>query len=99
MVYCVNICYYSGLIVFISGLVVFVLNWNHLIMSLLALEIMTLALYFLFSSSVDLLGVSFGVLFYISLAVCEGCLGLSVFVNMVCSEGSDKMNLLNYLKW
>nr|YP_011004219.1 NADH dehydrogenase subunit 4L [Elthusa poutassouiensis]WPS93554.1 NADH dehydrogenase subunit 4L [Elthusa poutassouiensis] len=95
----INMKYMIGMVLFSSGLVMFVMNWDHLIMSLLYLEVMVLSLYFLFSMGSGSVGNSFGVLFFISLAVCEGCLGLGIFISLVSSEGDDKMDLMGYLEW
>nr|QCL17181.1 NADH dehydrogenase subunit 4L [Asotana magnifica] len=99
MVCCINSYYYIGFWMFFCGLIIFVNNWGHLIVSLLALEFMVVSFYYLFSVSLSFMGVGFGCFFFIALAVCEGCLGLSIFIGLISGSGSDKMNMVMYLKW
>nr|YP_009118048.1 NADH dehydrogenase subunit 4L [Brachyuropus grewingkii]AJF22809.1 NADH dehydrogenase subunit 4L [Brachyuropus grewingkii] len=84
-----------GLIV---GSLSFVLNYGHLLNSLLSLEFLTLMIYWLLGISSGQTGKDiFFLLFYLVMVVCEGVLGLSVLISSVYSHGLDYMKNYNSL--
>lgn len=89
---------WSSLLIFFSGLISFSLNRKHLLLILLRLEFVVLALFFLVIFVLNLFGreVYFSIIF-ISFAVCEGALGLSILVSIVRSHGGDNFNSFSVL--
>nr|YP_009671888.1 NADH dehydrogenase subunit 4L [Axianassa australis]QCX31748.1 NADH dehydrogenase subunit 4L [Axianassa australis] len=87
-----------GLIMVICGLWSFVSYNKHLLNTLLSLEFLMLGLFSVFSllSSYIVSEVYF-VLFFLTLAACEGALGLSLLVSVVRSHGSDCFGSFNVL--
>nr|AOY39639.1 NADH dehydrogenase subunit 4L [Scolytinae sp. BMNH 1039996] len=82
----------------ISGLIVFIIKYKHFLLMLLSLEVVVLGLYvlmFLFMNQ----GVSnyFMSMFYLSMSVCEGALGLSLLVLIIRVYGSDMLLLFDNL--
>nr|APX40235.1 NADH dehydrogenase subunit 4L [Cryptocephalus tibialis] len=75
---------------FIMGLLSFFLFRKHFLMMLLSLEFLVLSLYmglFIFLCSYNY--EYFFMLIYLTMSVCEGCLGLSLLVLMIRSHGND----------
>nr|BBB16280.1 NADH dehydrogenase subunit 4L [Pagurus minutus] len=66
-----------------SGLWSFVSYRKHLLNTLLSLEFIMLGIFFL--------------LFFLTLAACEGALGLSLLVSIVRSHGNDYFNSFSTL--
>nr|APL97244.1 NADH dehydrogenase subunit 4L [Garjajewia cabanisii] len=78
-----------GLIV---GSLSFVLNYGHLLNSLLSLEFLSLVIYWWLSVSMTYAGKDFFFsLFYLVMVACEGVLGLSLLISSVYSHGVDYM--------
>nr|YP_010943436.1 NADH dehydrogenase subunit 4L [Gammarus nipponensis]WLS55465.1 NADH dehydrogenase subunit 4L [Gammarus nipponensis] len=75
---------------FMAGGVSFILNYGHLLSSLLSLEYMVVMIYWWVSVACKE-ETSF-LLFYLVMAVCEGVLGLSLLIGSVLSQGSDQMS-------
>nr|APL97218.1 NADH dehydrogenase subunit 4L [Acanthogammarus victorii] len=68
----------------------FVLNYSHLLNSLLSLEFLTLMIYWGLSTSTMFIGNDFFfLLFYLAVGACEAVLGLSLLVSSVYSHGLD----------
>nr|AOY39925.1 NADH dehydrogenase subunit 4L [Scolytinae sp. BMNH 1039994] len=83
---------------FLSSLFVFVSKYKHFLIMLLSLEIMVLSLYFLLMIFVSYEGFDYFVsMFFLSLMVCEGALGLSLLVLMIRTHGGDMVMLLDSL--
>nr|YP_009686640.1 NADH dehydrogenase subunit 4L [Gammarus lacustris]QDS78459.1 NADH dehydrogenase subunit 4L [Gammarus lacustris] len=81
-----------------SGLFSYILNYSHLLNSLLSLEFLVVIIYWWLSLSV--LGSSgnlFFILFYLVMVVCESVLGLSLFIGSAYSHGSDYMKMYSSL--
>nr|YP_010462914.1 NADH dehydrogenase subunit 4L [Epeorus gibbus]UUJ36767.1 NADH dehydrogenase subunit 4L [Epeorus gibbus] len=78
-----------GVLVFV-GVCGFVSNRKHLLATLLSLEFIVLSLYgVLFFYLVDLGGELYFVVVFLTFAVCEGALGLSILVSMIRTRGND----------
>nr|YP_008239002.1 NADH dehydrogenase subunit 4L [Pachygrapsus crassipes]AGO20490.1 NADH dehydrogenase subunit 4L [Pachygrapsus crassipes] len=78
------------LFMFFCGLWGFISYHKHLLNSLLSLEFMMLSVFWLLAIQSGNVGseVYFG-LFFLTLAVCEGALGLALLVLIVRSHGND----------
>nr|ASY97985.1 NADH dehydrogenase subunit 4L [Taumantis sigiana] len=77
-------------IMFICGLWVFSSKRKHLLMTLLSLEFIVLILFIiLFNYVVLMSGELYMTMFFLSFAVCEGVLGLSILVSMIRTHGND----------
>nr|BDL61464.1 NADH dehydrogenase subunit 4l [Indopinnixa haematosticta] len=87
-----------ALFMFFSGIWAFISYHKHLLNSLLSLEFMMLSSFWLLCSQLSCVGneVYFG-LFFLTLVVCEGALGLALLVYIVRSHGSDYYSSFNVL--
>ena len=90
---------YGSLIIVLCGLWRFIRYHKHLLNSLLRLEFIILGVFWLLSSQLTRVGreIYFS-LFFLTLAACEGALGLSLLVHVVRSHGSDRFIRLNLLE-
>nr|YP_010945408.1 NADH dehydrogenase subunit 4L [Palaemon modestus]UVU21241.1 NADH dehydrogenase subunit 4L [Palaemon modestus] len=80
------------------GALAFVGKRKHLLNLLLSLEfIMVSIFWFMFSVVGFLGGDSFFLMFFLTLAACEGALGLALLVSIVRSHGSDNFNSFSIL--
>nr|AOY39626.1 NADH dehydrogenase subunit 4L [Scolytinae sp. BMNH 1039896] len=82
----------------VSGLFIFIVKYNHFLLMLLSLEVVVLGIYtlmFLYFYQ----GISdyFISMFYLSLSVCEGALGLSLLVLAIRVYGNDMIMLFDNL--
>nr|YP_009509561.1 NADH dehydrogenase subunit 4L [Tubuca polita]AUN44978.1 NADH dehydrogenase subunit 4L [Tubuca polita] len=91
--------------VFVSVAMIFCGLWSfisyhkHLLNSLLSLEFMMLGIFWLLSTSMSMVGSEIYVgLFFLTLAVCEGALGLSLLVLIIRSHGNDYFKSFNVLE-
>nr|ANU04566.1 NADH dehydrogenase subunit 4L [Hirondellea gigas] len=85
-----NLVNMLGLTMMIGGFLSFVLDYSHILTMLLSLELMSLSIFFLLSSSLAAVGCSlFYVLYFLVMVVCEGVLGLSLLVMSSFSYGGD----------
>uniref|UniRef100_UPI0030DEA2FE NADH dehydrogenase subunit 4L n=1 Tax=Austruca sindensis TaxID=1316774 RepID=UPI0030DEA2FE len=81
------------------GLWSFISYHKHLLNSLLSLEFMMLGIFWLLSISMSMVGSEIYVgLFFLTLAVCEGALGLSLLVLIVRSHGNDYFKSFSVLE-
>nr|WHL46849.1 NADH dehydrogenase subunit 4L [Aphaenomurus interpositus] len=78
----------------LSGLWIFSSKREHLLSALLSLEFMVLGLFIFFYMN---LFIVFGMysLIYLTLAACEGALGLSILVNMSRTHSGDYFSNFN----
>lgn len=91
IIYLFTITYFRGLFVY--------LFWrNHFLIILLSLEYITLSLYFGFIIffNFNVMNIFFCII-YLTMAVCEGVLGLSIIVIFVRSVGNEFIIRLNSL--
>nr|YP_010384946.1 NADH dehydrogenase subunit 4L [Arcotheres purpureus]UPL64943.1 NADH dehydrogenase subunit 4L [Arcotheres purpureus] len=88
-----------ALLMFLGGISSFISFHKHLLNSLLSLEFMMLSSIWLLCLQFSPVGneVYFG-LFFLSLVVCEGALGLSLLVYIVRSHGNDYFKSFNMLE-
>lgn len=85
-----NFYYFIPLIRVVRGLWVFVSKRKHLLNTLLSLEYIILRIFWFICLHVCLLGYeSYFVLFFLTLAACEGALGLALLVSIVRTHGND----------
>lgn len=82
--------YFIPLTRVLRGLWVFVSKRKHLLNTLLSLEYVILRIFWFICLHISLLGhESFFVLFFLTLAACEGALGLALLVSIVRTHGND----------
>nr|AND97154.1 NADH dehydrogenase subunit 4L [Theopompa sp. FY-2016a]ASY98323.1 NADH dehydrogenase subunit 4L [Theopompa milligratulata] len=75
---------------FFCGLWVFSSKRKHLLMTLLSLEFLVLVLFIILYYYVTMImGELYVTMFFLSFAVCEGALGLSILVSMIRTHGND----------
>nr|DAZ91325.1 TPA_asm: ND4L [Echiuropus macronychus] len=80
-----------GLGLVVGGLS-FILNYGHLLNSLLSLEFSSLMIYWSLGLSMGYVGKDFFFsLFYLVMVACESVLGLSLLISSVYSHGVDFM--------
>nr|YP_010127377.1 NADH dehydrogenase subunit 4L [Apomecyna saltator]QPO99873.1 NADH dehydrogenase subunit 4L [Apomecyna saltator] len=89
---------YLSVIMSLSGLLVFASKRKHLLIMLLSLEFIVISIYlnlllFLSQMHYDY----FFSMFYLTMSVCEGALGLSVLVLMIRTWGNDYIMTFSFL--
>nr|UOU85015.1 NADH dehydrogenase subunit 4L [Ephemera danica] len=89
----------SMIILFMLGIFVFISSRKHLLATLLSLEFIVLSLYmFLFSYLLNLGSELYFSMVFLTFAVCEGALGLSVLVSMIRTHGNDYFQSFSILQ-
>nr|ASY98448.1 NADH dehydrogenase subunit 4L [Sinomiopteryx grahami] len=84
---------------FFCGLWVFSSKRKHLLMVLLSLEFIVLILFIILYNYIMMMySELYMTMYYISFAVCEGVLGLSLLVSIIRTHGTDYFNSLNLLQ-
>nr|QTZ18964.1 NADH dehydrogenase subunit 4L [Azana sp. WQY005] len=84
---------------FMAGGWVFVLNWKHLLITLLSLEFLMLSLFlFLFLFLFMLNFEMYFLMVFLTFSVCEGALGLSILVSMIRTHGNNYFQSFSILK-
>nr|YP_010265395.1 NADH dehydrogenase subunit 4L [Dardanus arrosor]UIR97906.1 NADH dehydrogenase subunit 4L [Dardanus arrosor] len=77
----------------LSGIWSFISYRKHLLNSLLSLEFTMLSIFLLMVCFLSLVGQeTYFTLFFLTLAACEGALGLALLVSIVRSHGNDYFN-------
>nr|YP_009498535.1 NADH dehydrogenase subunit 4L [Caridina multidentata]AWK60848.1 NADH dehydrogenase subunit 4L [Caridina multidentata] len=77
----------------LCGLMSFVGGRKHLLSTLLSLEYIMLSVFWLMVMMTSCLGGdSYFVLFFLTLAACEGALGLALLVSVVRTHGNDNFS-------
>lgn len=90
---------FVGIRVIFSGILVFVSKRKHLLIILFRLEFIVLGVFMLLSLSFLLFNSEiYFSLFFLTLAVCEGALGISILVSLVRRHGNDYFMSFNILK-
>nr|YP_009406988.1 NADH dehydrogenase subunit 4L [Typhlatya monae]ASA39524.1 NADH dehydrogenase subunit 4L [Typhlatya monae] len=88
-----------SLFMFVCGIVSFVGARKHFLSTLLSLEYIMLSIFWLMSViMVNLGGDLYFILFFLTLAACEGALGLALLVSMVRTHGSDNFSSFSVLQ-
>nr|AVE15521.1 NADH dehydrogenase subunit 4L [Stenotoxodera porioni] len=86
-------------LMFFCGLWVFCSKRKHLLMTLLSLEFIVLVLFIvLYYYVLVMSGELYITMVFLSFAVCEGALGLSILVSMIRSHGNDYFNSFSLLQ-
>jgi len=80
----------------LAGFILFCSVYDHLLSALLRLEFIVLSVYVVFLIG---MGVTyyFYSLFYLTIAACEGALGLSILVIISRTHGGDYLKIFNLL--
>nr|YP_009424537.1 NADH dehydrogenase subunit 4L [Chlorotocus crassicornis]ASU92683.1 NADH dehydrogenase subunit 4L [Chlorotocus crassicornis] len=93
------VTYLVSLVSFFCGVLAFISVRKHLLSTLLSLEFIMLSIFWFMSSVVvNLGGDCYFLLFFLTLAACEGALGLSLLVSIVRSHGNDNFSSFNTLQ-
>nr|YP_009343029.1 NADH dehydrogenase subunit 4L [Cambaroides japonicus]APS87243.1 NADH dehydrogenase subunit 4L [Cambaroides japonicus] len=91
----INFC---SLAVLFCGLLSFVSNRKHLLNTLLSLEFIMLSVFWVMSLNISSVGMEiYVILFFLTLGVCEGALGLALLISVVRSHGNDYFSSFNLL--
>nr|APD14858.1 NADH dehydrogenase subunit 4L [Anisolabididae sp. NS-2016] len=86
------------MIMIITGLFSIAAKRNHILAVLLSLEMMILAMFTLLVYLMNYLSMDFMfIMTFLTLAVCEGSLGLSILVSIVRKYGDDNFQNLNLI--
>ena len=94
-----NIFILTSFIIISCGLIRFSNNRKHLLNILLRLEFIILGIFFLISGCLSIVGRElYCILIFLTLAACEGALGLSILILIVCFYGNDYFNRTTILK-
>ena len=87
---------FLGILLF---LLAFISKRKHLLATLLRLEGLILIMFaLLYYNSIELVSFQGFVLVFLTVAACEGALGLSLLVLMVRNHGGDRFNSFNFLQ-
>nr|YP_009673471.1 NADH dehydrogenase subunit 4L [Neocaridina davidi koreana]QDF42990.1 NADH dehydrogenase subunit 4L [Neocaridina davidi koreana] len=77
----------------LCGIGSFVGSRKHLLSTLLSLEYIMLSVFWLMTLMIGFMGSdSYFVLFFLTLAACEGALGLALLVSVVRTHGNDNFS-------
>nr|YP_011001023.1 NADH dehydrogenase subunit 4L [Dardanus hessii]WPN85846.1 NADH dehydrogenase subunit 4L [Dardanus hessii] len=88
-----NMLLYISFFMILTGLWSFVSYRKHLLNSLLSLEFTMLSIFMLMMNFISSVGCeTYFALFFLTLAACEGALGLALLVSIVRSHGNDYFN-------
>nr|ANQ92687.1 NADH dehydrogenase subunit 4L [Bathynomus sp. YS-2016] len=93
--------YWLFSLMFMVGFMSFMLNWGHMLTSLISLELMALSIFFAMSSSSASphTAVMYSPLLFLAVAVCGAALGLSVLVLFTRTKGNELLSGFNTLTW
>nr|YP_010564301.1 NADH dehydrogenase subunit 4L [Elophila turbata]UYX62311.1 NADH dehydrogenase subunit 4L [Elophila turbata] len=83
-------------IMFLMGNLIFVFKYKHLLIVLLSLEFIVLSIFFFML--ILFLNIDYEMymlMVFLVFSVCEGVLGLSILVFMICTHGKDYFQSLN----
>lgn len=89
---------YLIIFIYLRGIFVFLISFKHFLFILLRLEFIMLSIFLSLYSffSLTIINIFFSII-YLTMAVCEGVLGLSVIVRVVRSSGNDNLIRLTSL--
>nr|QFQ01327.1 NADH dehydrogenase subunit 4L [Acanthephyra smithi] len=94
-----SVYYFFPIFSLFCGLWAFVGGRKHLLNTLLSLEYIMLSIFwFMVIMIVNLGGDSYFVLFFLTLAACEGALGLALLVSVVRTHGNDNFSSFSVLQ-
>nr|AYW52113.1 NADH dehydrogenase subunit 4L [Cryptorhynchinae sp. 7 ACP-2013] len=90
--------YISFFTLFLSSLLVYVLKYKHFLLMLLSLESVVLSLFVFLFVNMSLFGDELMmVMFFLTMSVCEGALGLSLLVMVIRTHGNDMIMMFDNL--
>nr|ATL63086.1 NADH dehydrogenase subunit 4L [Cassida circumdata] len=93
-----NMYIYFMAFMYLSGLFIFLFFFKHFLYILLSLEFMMLSIFWLMYYIFSFMSMNtFFSMIYLTMAVCEGVLGLSVMVLLIRSSGNDGVLSLSSL--
>nr|ABG65674.1 NADH dehydrogenase subunit 4L [Penaeus chinensis] len=94
-----NFYYIVPVVSVLCGLWVFVSKRKHLLNTLLSLEYIMLSIFWIMSLHLSNMGhESYFVLFFLTLAACEGALGLALLVSVVRTHSNDCFSSFSVLQ-
>lgn len=83
----------------LCGVIAFISHRKHLLRALLRLEFIILGIFWLMRIHTNRVAKeTYLTLFFLTLVVCEGALGLSLLVSIVRTHGNDCFNTFNSLQ-
>nr|QZZ23941.1 NADH dehydrogenase subunit 4L [Notacanthurus sp. 'maculosus'] len=87
------------ILIMFSGVVVFISKRKHLLATLLSLEFIVLSIYSLLFVYLISMGLEmYFTMVFLTFAVCEGALGLSILVSMIRTHGNDYFQSFSVLQ-
>nr|YP_002274311.1 NADH dehydrogenase subunit 4L [Parafronurus youi]ABY53358.1 NADH dehydrogenase subunit 4L [Parafronurus youi] len=87
------------ILVMFMGVLVFISNRKHLLATLLSLEFIVLSIYSLLFVYLISMGLEmYFTMVFLTFAVCEGALGLSILVSMIRTHGNDYFQSFSVLQ-
>nr|AMW68106.1 NADH dehydrogenase subunit 4L [Xanthostigma gobicola] len=90
---------YYIIIFYFSGLLIFCLSWKPFLMMLLSLEFLVLGLFLMLFYFLKYYGFElYFSMIFIVFCVCEGALGLSILVSLICTHGNDFFKSFNFFQ-
>nr|YP_008994048.1 NADH dehydrogenase subunit 4L [Cheirotonus jansoni]AGG19635.1 NADH dehydrogenase subunit 4L [Cheirotonus jansoni] len=91
-------CLLFSVVSYFSGLFSFCLKRKHLLMMLLSMEFVVLGLFFNLYLYLSCYGFEFYFsMVFLTMAVCEGALGLGILVSLMRTHGNDYFQSFNIL--
>nr|AHX97819.1 NADH dehydrogenase subunit 4L [Paroligoneurus sp. QL-2014] len=89
-----------SMILFMLSALMFLISYKHILINLINMEFMIMNL--IFNMFMNLMIMKTNMYFlsmFLTIAVCESVMGLSILVYLINSKGNDYFNLLNIMKW
>nr|AXI98606.1 NADH dehydrogenase subunit 4L [Pseudoniphargus longipes] len=90
-----NYTLFVMIFILFSGSVMFVLNYNHLLNSLLSLEFISSSVFFLMAMKFSGFSEEIFSLYFLVMLVCESVLGLSLLIISIYSYSFDYMKSMS----
>nr|AFP16926.1 NADH dehydrogenase subunit 4L [Ptinus rufipes] len=85
-------------LIFFVGLISFGLNRKHLLLLLLSLEFLVITVYMGMVNFLSFYNYEyFFLMIFLTMAVCESALGLSILVSIIRTHGSDHLSVFSFL--
>ena len=84
---------------FFIGVITFIISRKHLLSTLLSLEFIVLALFFILLIFLNLFNYElYFTILFLTFRVCEGALGISIMVSIIRTHGNDFFNSFSVLQ-
>nr|AHA52592.1 NADH dehydrogenase subunit 4L [Sigalphus bicolor] len=88
------------ILLFLMSFMLFCLFYKHILMTLISLEfIMVNLMMLMYLNFLHIKLNLFIFSYFLSIAVCESVMGLSLLIYMIRYNGNDYMKILNLIKW